>query len=70
VKEETSFDEMSVKQPCGCQSRYLRGTTGLTCLALSTAFGGQSWNSHPSTSNTQLQGVPESMADVGRKTLG
>lgn len=45
------LNETPVKQPFGCQSRYLHATTGLTCLELSIAFGRLSWNGHPSTSN-------------------
>lgn len=62
VWEDPSFDEISVKQPGRCQSRYSCGTVGLHWT--------QHWravtNGHPSTS----QGVTRGLTDVGQKTLG
>lgn len=68
VWEDPSFDEISVKQPCGCQSRYSCGTVGLRWPW--HAEGGHGTTNLPHQILTQLQGVTRSLTDVGQKTLG
>lgn len=68
VWEDPSFDEISVKQPCGCQSRYSCGPVGLRWPW--HAEGGHGTANLPHQILTQLQGVARSLTDVGQKTLG
>lgn len=68
VWEDPSFDEISVKQPCGCHRRYSCGTVGLHWPR--HVEGSHGTATLPHQILTQLQGVTRSLADVGQKTLG
>lgn len=61
---ETSFDEISVKQPRGCQSRYCLALTYLT-LVLNTRGHGATISPAAHEILTQLQGVPGVLPAAG-----